>query len=114
MRRRNHQLSHVELGPLGDDDVRRMLAGLLGAPVRPALAAVVGSRADGLPFAVEELAFALRDGGRLDYRDGMVALAGAGAAPVPDGVTGSGLLTEASEGRVAFRHALARDAAYAD
>jgi DNA-binding CsgD family transcriptional regulator/tetratricopeptide (TPR) repeat protein len=161
MLRRNHQLSHVELGPLGDDDVRRMLTGLLGAPVRPALAAVVASRADGLPFAVEELAFALRDGGRLDYRDGMVALAGAGAAPVPDGVreavllrvarlagaeralleaaavageefdvdtvlaasglpgwpdgfTGSGLLTEASEGRVAFRHALARDAAYAD
>jgi DNA-binding CsgD family transcriptional regulator len=159
--RRNHQLSHVELGPLGDDDVRRMLTGLLGAPVRPALAAVVASRADGLPFAVEELAYALRDGGRLDYRDGMVALAGAGAAPVPDGVreavllrvarlagaeralleaaavageefdvdtvlaasglpgwpdgfTGSGLLTEASEGRAAFRHALARDAAYAD
>jgi DNA-binding CsgD family transcriptional regulator len=161
MLRRNHQLSHVELGPLGDDDVRRMLTGLLGAPVRPALAAVVASRADGLPFAVEELAFALRDGGRLDYRDGMVALAGAGAAPVPDGVreavllrvarltgperalleaaavageefdvdtvlaadglpgwpdgfTGSGLLTEASDGRAGFRHALARDATYAD
>ncbi len=52
MLRRNHQLSHVDLGPLGDDDVRRMLTGLLGAPVRPALASVVASRADGLPFVV--------------------------------------------------------------
>jgi len=159
--RRSRQLLHIELGPLGDEDVRRMLAGLLGAPVRSTLASVVASRADGLPFAVEELAFALRDGGRLDYRDGQVGLAGAGAAPVPDGVreavllraarlpeaeralleaaavageefdtdtvlaaaglpgwpdgfTGSGLLTEVSDGRAAFRHALARDAAYAD
>jgi predicted ATPase len=33
--RRNHQLAEIELGPLGDDDVARMLTGLLGAP--PAL-----------------------------------------------------------------------------
>jgi len=63
--RRNHQLAEIELGPLGDDDVARMLTVLLGAPPAPALAAVVASRSDGLPFAVEELAFALRDAGRL-------------------------------------------------
>jgi predicted ATPase len=63
--RRNHQLAEIELGPLGDDDVTRMLTTLLGAVPQPALAAAVASRADGLPFAVEELAFALRDGGRL-------------------------------------------------
>ena len=159
--RRNHQLAEIELGPLGDDDVARMLTGLLGAPPQPALAAVVASRSDGLPFAVEELAFALRDAGRLAYRDGTVALAGSGAAPVPDGIreavllrasrltdterallaaaavagtefdtdivlavagmatwpdgfTGSGLLTEARDGRAAFRHPLTQEAAYAD
>jgi DNA-binding CsgD family transcriptional regulator len=159
--RRNHQLAEIELGPLSDDDVTQMLTGLWGAVPQPELAAVVASRADGLPFAVEELAFALRDGGRLSYCDGTVTLAGAGAAPVPEGIreavllrasrltdeervlleaaaaagiefdidivlavaeaaawpdgfTGSGLLTEARDGRAAFRHPLTQEAAYAD
>ena len=159
--RRNHRLAEIELGPLGDGDVRQMLTSLWGAAPEPALAAVVASRADGLPFAVEELAFALRDAGRLAYRDGAVMLAGAGAAPVPEGIreavllrasrltdeervlletaavagiefdvdivlaaagaaawpdgfTASGLLTEARDGRAAFRHPLTQEAAYAD
>ena len=159
--RRNRQLTEIELGPLGDDDVARMLTGLLGAPPQPALAAAVASRSDGLPFAIEELAFGLRDAGRLAYHDGTVALAGPGDAPVPDGIreavllrasrlteeerallaaaavagaefdvdtvlavagvaawpdgfTGSGLLTEARDGRAAFRHPLTQEAAYAD
>jgi len=69
-----------------------MLASLLGATPQPTLTAVVASRADGLPFAVEELALALRDDGRLAFRDGTVALAGAGAAPVPDGIREAVLL----------------------
>jgi len=159
--RRNHRLAEIELGPLGDDDVTQMLTSLWGAAPQPALAAAVASRADGLPFAVEELAFALRDAGRLAYRDGAVTLAGAGAAPVPEGIreavllrvsrlageeralleaaavagiefdvdivlaavgaaawpdgfTASGLLTEARDGRAAFRHPLTQEAAYAD
>jgi DNA-binding CsgD family transcriptional regulator/tetratricopeptide (TPR) repeat protein len=94
--RRNHRLAEIELGPLGDDDVRKMLAGLWGTAPQPALAAMVASRADGLPFAVEELALALRDSGRLAYRDGTVTLAGtlAGpdAAPVPEGIREAVLL----------------------
>ena len=90
--RRNHRLAEIELGPLRDDDVTRMLTRLWGAVPEPALAAVVASRADGLPFAVEELAFALRDGDRLAYRDGAVMLAGAGAAPVPEGIREAVLL----------------------
>jgi len=90
--RRSRQLTEIELGPLGDEDVRRMLASLLGATPQPTLTAVVASRADGIPFAVEELALALRDGGRLAFRDGTVALAGAGAAPVPDGIREAVLL----------------------
>ncbi|MGD0686350.1 MAG: AAA family ATPase [Streptosporangiaceae bacterium] len=159
--RRNRQLAEIELGPLGDDDVTRMLTSLWGAAPQPVLAAAVASRADGLPFAVEELALALRDAGRLAYCDGAVTLAGTGAALVPDGIreavllrasrltaqeqalletaavagiefdvdmvvaaagmtawpdgfTAAGLLTEARDGRVAFRHPLTQEAAYAD
>ncbi len=93
--RRNHQLTEIELAPLSDEDVTRMLAALLGAVPQPALAAAVAGRADGLPFAVEELAFALRDGGHLAYSDGTVMLAGTGAAPVPDGIREAVLLRAA-------------------
>ncbi|HEX5304315.1 MAG TPA: AAA family ATPase, partial [Streptosporangiaceae bacterium] len=90
--RRNHRLAEIELGPLGDDDVKKMLAGLWGTVPLPALAAMVASRADGLPFAVAELALALRDSGRLAYRDGVVMLAGPDAAPVPEGIREAVLL----------------------
>jgi DNA-binding CsgD family transcriptional regulator/tetratricopeptide (TPR) repeat protein len=90
--RRSRQLTEIELGPLGDEDVRGMLVSLLGATPQPTLTAVVASRADGIPFAVEELALALRDGGRLAFRDGTVALAGAGATLVPDGIREAVLL----------------------
>jgi tetratricopeptide (TPR) repeat protein len=93
--RRNRQLTEIELGPLGDDDVTRILAALLGAAPHPTLAAVVTGRADGLPFAVEELAFALRDSGHLAYGDGTVTLTGTGAAPVPDGIREAVLLRAA-------------------
>ena len=93
--RRHRQLTEIGLGPLGDEDVTRMLAALLGAVPQPALAAAVTARADGLPFAVEELAFALRDDGRLVYRDGTVTLAGPGVAPVPEGIREAVLLRAA-------------------
>ncbi len=159
--RRSRQLTETGLGPLADADVTDLLTALLGAAPQPALAALVASRADGLPFAVEELAFALRDAGRLVRIDNAFALAGAGAGPVPDGVreavllrsarlsdqeralleaaavaglefdvdtllsasgvavwpdgfTGSGLVTDVAEGKAAFRHALTREAIYAD
>jgi tetratricopeptide (TPR) repeat protein len=141
--------------------VRALLRFLLGAVPQRALVAAVATRSDGLPFAVEELAFALRDGGHMSYRNGMVGLAAgedmavpdgireavllrtsrltdegrtlveaasvagqefdvdvvlavAGAAAWPDGFTGAGLFAEASEGKAAFRHALNREAVYAD
>ena len=59
-----------------------MLTHLLGVRPGPALAAAVASRADGIPFAVEELALALRDGG-------------ATVAVVPDGIREAVLLRTA-------------------
>ncbi len=79
--RRSRQLTEIDLGPLGDQDVVVLLTHLLGANPGPALAAAVAERADGIPFAVEELALALRDGG--------------GAAVVPDGVREAVLLRTA-------------------
>ena len=68
--RRNGRLAEITVGRLAESDVRQMLARLLGAVPEPQLAAALASRADGLPFAVEELAFALRDGGHLAYVSG--------------------------------------------
>jgi DNA-binding CsgD family transcriptional regulator/tetratricopeptide (TPR) repeat protein len=84
--RRSRQLAEIDLGPLGDEDVVLMLTHLLGGKPEPALAAAVASRADGIPFAVEELALALRDG---------APGASAGAAVVPDGIREAVLLRAA-------------------
>ena len=199
--RRRQQLAEINLAPLDAAAVRAMLAALLGAAPEPSLTTAVAGRADGIPFAVQELAFALRDTGRLTYHDPAVAadtaasrdqammpaaaagaagsqgsagtaagttaagqvvgLAGSADAAVPDGVreavllrtgrlrpaerslleaaavagpefdvdiaaelaglpawsellAGTGLVTEAAGPRAAFRHALTRDAIYAD
>ncbi len=93
--RRDGQLTEIGLAPLGDEDVTRMMTALLGAAPQPALAAAVAGRADGLPFAVQELTFALRDGGHLAYSDATVTLAGTGPAPVPDGIREAVLLRAA-------------------
>ena len=193
--RRRQQLAEISLEPLDAAAVRAMLAALLGAEPERGLAAAVADRADGIPFAVQELAFALRDTGRLTYHDsaapadtaasrdqtvtpgaaagtaeraggagqlvGLAGSAGTEDAAVPDGVreavllrtgrlpsaerslleaaavagtefdvdvaaklaglpawsdllAGTGLVTEVAGPRAAFRHALTRDAIYAD
>jgi DNA-binding CsgD family transcriptional regulator len=159
--RRRQQLAEISLAPLDNAAVRAMLADLLGAEPEPGMTAAIAGRADGIPFAVQELAFALRDGGRLAYHGQAAGLAGAADATVPDGVreavllrtgrlppperllleaaavagtefdvdvaaelaglsawsellAGTGLVTEAAGTRAAFRHALTRDAVYAD
>ena len=93
--RRDCQLTEIELAPLCDDDVTGMMAALLGAVPQPTLAAAVARRADGLPFAVQELTFALRDSGHLAFSQGTVTLAGTGPAPVPSGIREAVLLRAA-------------------
>jgi hypothetical protein len=67
--RRRQRLAEISLAPLDAAAVRAMLAALLGAAPEQGLAAAVTDRADGIPFAVQELTFALRDSGRLTYHD---------------------------------------------
>jgi DNA-binding CsgD family transcriptional regulator len=90
--RRARQLTEIDLAPLPGPCVTAILAALLGAEPEPDLVSAVAGRADGIPFAVEELAAALRLGGHLDYREGTVGLAGTGNAVIPEGIRETVLL----------------------
>ena len=90
--RRARQLAEIDLAPLPGPCVTAILAALLGAEPEPDLVSAVAGRADGIPFAVEELAAALRLGGHLDYREGTVGLAGTGNAVIPEGIREAVLL----------------------
>ncbi|HEV7653171.1 MAG TPA: AAA family ATPase [Mycobacteriales bacterium] len=185
--RRRGLLAEVTLAPLDRVAVREMLAGL---ELGPAVADAIADRAEGVPFAVEELAAALADGdtgvpdgireavllrtGRLSPAslpvleaaavlgtefdpDAALALAlsvslsvslsgtaadiaagpagmadiaagppgaadipagpaggGGGGGGWPEELAGGGLVTAVTGGRASFRHALTRDAVYAD
>jgi DNA-binding CsgD family transcriptional regulator len=159
--RRGQRLAEISLAPLDRSGIGQLLAALLGAEPDPGLVAAVSDRADGIPFAAQELALALRHAGQLSHHGQRVGLSGSSDALVPDGVReavllrtdrlspadrsvleaaavagnefdvdlvtavaevpcwpdglpGSGLVTEVSDGRAAFPHALTRDAIYAD
>ena len=96
--RRARQLAEIDLAPLPGPCVPAILAALLGAEPEPDLVSAVAGRADGIPFAVEELAAALRLGGHLDYREGTVGLAGTGDAVIPEGIREAVLLRAAQLG----------------
>src|SRR5262245_58978922 len=96
--RRSRQLAEIDLAPLPGPCVTAILGALLGAEPEPGLVSAVAGRADGIPFAVEELAAALRLAGHLDYRDGRVGLAGTGDAVIPEGIREAVLLRAAQLG----------------
>ena len=96
--RRARQLMEIDLAPLPGPCVTAILAALLGAEPEPDLVSAVAGRADGIPFAVEELAAALRLGGHLDYREGTVGLAGTGDAVIPEGIREAVMLRAAQLG----------------
>jgi DNA-binding CsgD family transcriptional regulator len=96
--RRARQLAEIDLAPLPSPCVTAILGSLLGAEPEPDLVSAVAGRADGIPFAVEELATALRLAGHLDYRGGKVGLAGTGDAVIPEGIREAVLLRAAQLG----------------
>jgi DNA-binding CsgD family transcriptional regulator len=96
--RRARRLAELDLAPLPDPCVATMLAALLGAEPDPELVGAVAGRADGIPFAVEELATALRVGGHLAYHGRTVGLAGTGGAVLPEGIREAVLLRAAQLG----------------
>lgn len=137
--RRRGLLAEIPLASLDPAGVREMLA---GAGLAPDVLDAIADRSEGLPFAVEELAAALA-GGDTGVPDGIreavllrtgrlgpaarAALeaaavlgtefspevaAGLTGAAWPDELAGTGLVTGGEPG--SFRHALTRDAVYAD
>jgi len=147
--RRAGRLHEVAVEPLDLAGTGLLLERVLGDPVAAGVVAAVHDRTEGLPFFVEELAAAMREGGGdpgvplpQSVRDavllrvnalpdgvrralgvaavigqefdlGLVAEIG-GAPEDADRLADCGLVLELGPARRAFRHALIRDAIYAD
>jgi predicted ATPase/class 3 adenylate cyclase len=82
----------LPLGPLPPDEAVALVKRRLGVVEVPEpMAALLAAKAQGNPFFIEELAYALRDSGKIEVRDGR-CLVSAGedlrALPFPDNVQG--------------------------
>jgi predicted ATPase/DNA-binding NarL/FixJ family response regulator len=158
--RRGGRLDELVLEPLGPEELRVLLADVLGGPPAPSLVRALHDRTAGVPFFADELARALARAGALrpgrhgfelaaddevplpdTIRDAVMlgahdlsdrARAAADAAAVVgesfdlelvaaiagdaglDELLAHGLVVDAGAGRARFRHALSREAVYAD
>ena len=76
----------LKLDRFSQADTREFLSQVLGGPVDPSGAAVMHAQAEGVPFIVEEMAFAYREGGMIHEIDGVWTLAGNAERLVPSAV----------------------------
>jgi DNA-binding NarL/FixJ family response regulator len=76
----------VKLGRFTPADTSALLAQQLGGPVDPRGAAVIHAQAEGVPFIVEELAQAYREGGMIQEIDGVWRLAAKADRLLPSAV----------------------------
>jgi hypothetical protein len=76
----------LKLDRFSQTDTREFLSQVLGGPVDAAGAAVMHAQAEGVPFIVEEMAFAYREGGLVQEIDGVWTLAGNADRLVPSAV----------------------------
>ena len=75
----------LELARLSPGDTARVMVGLTGKPLAPALYERIHAKADGVPLFVEELTKNLLESGALTERNGELAAAGGDAAlAIPD------------------------------
>jgi len=79
-------IRRVKLNRFNQVDTREFLGQVLGGPVDPAGAAVMHTQAEGVPFIVEEMARAYREGGMIQQIDGVWALARNADRLVPSAV----------------------------
>ena len=139
--RRAGRLEEVALAPLDVDGTGELLAQLLGEPPSPAFTRAIHDRTQGLPFFVEELAAAgdaplpdtVRDAVLIGAAELSEAARRAAEAAAVAGesfdldlvarlssdaglaeLIERGMVLEGDPGRAAFRHALTREALYAD
>ena len=76
----------LKLDRFSQTDTRDFLVQVLGGPVDASGAAVMHAQAEGVPFIVEEMAFAYREGGLVQEIDGVWTLAGNAERLVPSAV----------------------------
>ena len=76
----------MRLHRFAQPETERLLQQLLGGPVNPTSAAVMHAQAEGVPFIVEEMARAYRDGGMIQEIDGVWTLARNAERLVPSAV----------------------------
>jgi predicted ATPase len=86
------RLQELVVEPLDRDETRLLAAGILGGEVCPVLGAALWDRSQGVPFFVEELAFALQAGGRVLQTERGLDLAAGTQVPLPETV-GDAVLT---------------------
>ncbi len=82
--RRAGRLSELVVEPLDPADTRVLAGQLLGGEAGPALSAALYDRAQGVPFFVEELAAALKAGGRLEPGPNGLGLEEGSGVPIPE------------------------------
>ena len=79
-------LRRMKVDRFTQSETRDLLAAVLGGPVDPSGAAVMHAQAEGVPFIVEEMARAYRDGGMIQQIDGVWRLASNAERLVPSAV----------------------------
>jgi tetratricopeptide (TPR) repeat protein len=79
-------LRRMKVNRLTQQETRELLAAVLGGPVDPSGAAVMHTQAEGVPFIVEEMARAYRDGAMIQEIDGTWRLARNAERLVPSAV----------------------------
>ena len=76
----------LKVDRLTQQETRELLGSVFGGPVDPSGAAVMHAQAEGVPFIVEEMARAYRDGGMIQQIDGVWRLARNAERLVPSAV----------------------------
>ena len=76
----------LKLNRFAQGETKELLEQVLGAKVNPASAAAMHAQAEGVPFIVEEMAQAYRDGGMIQQIDGVWSLARNADRLVPSAV----------------------------
>ena len=79
-------LRRMKVDRLTQSETRDLVAAVLGGPVDASGAAVMHAQAEGVPFIVEEMARAYRDGGMIQQIDGVWRLARNAERLVPSAV----------------------------
>jgi DNA-binding CsgD family transcriptional regulator len=82
--RRAGRLAELAVEPLDPEEASRLAARVLDGEPGPSLGAALYDRSQGVPFLVEELAAALRDGGRLAAGPNGLELDEGSTVPLPE------------------------------